>query len=256
MTQKTFILVHGAWVGEWCFDPIIPLLKAKGHTALAISLTGFGQKRHLHSPNISILDHIRDVVEFVESRDLQTISLVGHSYGGGVITGAWDQLRERVRELFFIDATTPANGESHFDNMIRYGGEGQIKAIFGKVMASGETMRSFPIGALRRQDPEKAAYLQDKVMPQPIKCFTTPIHFVNGPLPPYIAKTFILSAKNQGYHQNQAKEIHADSSWRYFEIDTYHDAMYEDPTGLVEILTLPTNNPLNSSNRIINRGTK
>ncbi len=59
--SKTFILVHGAWVGEWCFDPIIPFLEAKGHTALAVSLTGFGQKQHLHSPDITTHDHIRDL---------------------------------------------------------------------------------------------------------------------------------------------------------------------------------------------------
>lgn len=144
MTQKTFVLVHGAWVGEWAFDPIIPLLEAKGHIALAVSLTGFGQKRHLHRPDITILDHVQDVVAFVEGRDLQAITLVGHSYGGGVITGTWDQLRDRVRDLFYIDATTPADGESHFDNMRRHGGDGQIKAIFGKVMAAGEPMRAFP----------------------------------------------------------------------------------------------------------------
>ncbi len=107
--MTTFVLVHGAWVGEWCYDPIIPRLEAKGHMAFAVSLTGFGRKRHLHCPNLTIRDHIRDVVEFVESRHLRDFTLVGHSYGGSVITGAWDQLRDRVRELFYLDAGTPSD---------------------------------------------------------------------------------------------------------------------------------------------------
>lgn len=234
--KKILVLVHGAWVGEWSFEPIIPLLEAKGHTAIAVSLTGFGKKRHLHDPEISILDHIRDVVEFVERRDLHDITLVGHSYGGGVITGAWDQLRDRVREVFYIDASTPSDGESHFDQMLRYDGSGQIQALFGKVMASGEPLRPFPIEALRKRDPEKAAYMQDKVMPFPMKCTTTPIHLEHGPLPTDIPKAFILCRKNISYHHKQAEVIRADKSWRYFELDTYHDAMWEDPEGLVDIL--------------------
>ena len=84
--SKTFVLVHGAYVGEWCFDPIIPLLEAEGHRALAVSLTGFGQKSHLHRPDITLNTHIQDVVEFIEAHDLTDIVLVGHSYGGAVIT--------------------------------------------------------------------------------------------------------------------------------------------------------------------------
>ena len=234
--MTTFILVYGAWVGEWSYDPVIPLLEAKGHTALAVSLTGFGKKRHLHSPGITILDHVRDVVEFVKSRDLQGITLVGHSYGGGVITGAWDQLRERVRAMFYIDAATPGDGQSHKDNMVQYDDTGQLKAMFDKTKTSGIALRPFPIEALRKRDPEKAAYMEDKVMPHPVKCTTTPIHFVNGPLPTDVPKTFILCTKNQSYHINQAKEIRADKGWRYFELDTHHDAMWEDPEGLVEVL--------------------
>ena len=234
--MTTFVLVHGAWVGEWCYDPIIPLLEAKGHTALAVSLTGFGKKKHLHSPDLTILDHIRDVVEFVENRDVRDIALVGHSYGGSVITGAWDQLRDGVRELFYIDAGTPGDGESHYDSMVRYDNIGQLGATITQAVTTGITLRPFPIEALRKRDPEKAAYMEDKVMPFPLTCTTTPIHFKHGLLPTDTPKTFILAKKNLSYHHQQAEAIRADQSWRYFELDTHHDVMWEDPVGLVEIL--------------------
>ena len=203
---------------------------------MAVSLTGFGQKRHLHSPDITILDHVQDVVAFVESRDEQNITLVGHSYSGGVITGAWDQLRERVREVFYIDAGTPSDGESHFDNMLKYDDTGQVQAIFGKAMASSETLLSYPIERLRKRYPEKAAFLENKIMPFPMKCITTPIQFEHGALPTDVPKTFILCKKNRSYHHKQAKEFRTDKSWHYFELDTHHDAMWEDPEGLVAIL--------------------
>lgn len=234
--MTTFILVHGGWLGEWCFDPIIPLLEARGHTALAVSLTGFGQKRDLNNPDITILDHVQDVIAFVKSCDSRDITLVGHSYGGGVITGAWDQLREQVRALFYIDASTPGDGESHLDNMIKYDNTGQVQAIFGKTIASGETELFYPIERLRKRYPDKAAFLEDKVMPFPVKCITTPIHLAHGALPTDVQKTFILCKKNRSYHQEQAKEFRADKSWHYFELDTHHDAMWEDPEGLVAIL--------------------
>ncbi|MFK7801704.1 MAG: alpha/beta fold hydrolase [Anaerolineae bacterium] len=233
---KTFVLVHGAWVGEWCYDPIIPLLKDKGHSAFAVSLTGFGKKRHLHSSNITILDHIQDVIEFVESRDVRDFVLVGHSYGGGVITGAWDHLRERIVEVFYLDAATPENGESHHDNMLKYDETGSLNMSGGSFIKQGVQFRPFPLESLRKRDPEKAVFTQDKVIPFPIKCATTPIKLKNGPLPADIPKTFVLCLKNKSYHHKQAEMIQADKSWRYFELDTYHDCMWEDPEGLVEIL--------------------
>ena len=234
--MTTFVLVHGAWVGEWCYDPIVPLLEAQGHTALAVSLTGFGRKRHLHHPNLTIHDHIEDVVTFVESRDLHDITLVGHSYGGGIITGAWDQLRERVSELFYLDAGTPGDGESHFDNMKKYNLDGNLELAVATAIESGQQLRPFPIEGLRKRDPEKAAYMEDKVMPFPIKCTTTPLLFQNGPLPADTPKTFVLCKKNRSYHHQQAEIIRADKSWRYFELDTHHDCMWEDPQGVVDVL--------------------
>ena len=234
--MAAFVLVHGAWVGEWCFDPIIPLLEAREHSVFTVSLTGFGKKRQLYSPDITILDHIRDVVDFVEGHDLQQIVLVGHSYGGGVVTGAWDQLRERVQAIFYLDASTPGDGDSHYDQMVRYDQRGQLEAALEKAIASGEGERPFPIEALRKRDPEKAAYMQDKVMPFPLGCMTTPIHFKLGPLPSDTPKTFVLCKKNISYHHQQAARIRADKSWRYDELDTHHDCMWEDPQGLVDIL--------------------
>lgn len=230
--MKTFVLVHGAWVGEWSYDPIIPLLEERGQITHAVSLTGFGKKRDQHHADISVLDHIQDVVDYVETSGLDSFTLVGHSYGGTVITGAWDRLRDRVEAVVYIDAGTPNDGESHVDNMMQYGGGGLLQSN-----RPAETpFRPFPMAQLLERDPEKAAYMKDKVMPFPMKCTKTPIHFENGSLPTDVPKTFILAKKNMSYHHKQYEVLKADGSWDCFELDTFHDVMWEDPEGLVKIL--------------------
>lgn len=234
--KKIFVLVHGAYVGEWCFDPIIPLLEEQGHSALAVSLTGYGKKKHLYHSELSTLDHIDDVVGFVENQELREIVLVGHSLGGAVVTGAWDQLRDRVREIIFIDANTPADGESPFECILRYDPDDQIKSHFGKAVVAGIKEIHFPIDALARRHPDKAEAIRNKVMPQPLKCAITPIQSKHGPLPADVPKTFIFCTQHRSYHIKQAEEIRKDKSWRYFELATGHDPMAEDPEGLVKIL--------------------
>lgn len=233
---KTFLLVHGAFVGEWCFDPILPLLMAQGVHALTVSLTGYGKKKDLYRSNLSMTDHIQDVVDFVEKEQLTEIVLVGHSYGGAVITGAWDRLRDRVCEAIYIDANTPNDGESLFDCMQRFDQTATATLAFLKAAEAGISEIDFPIRALEKRDPARAAEIKDKLMPLPLSCIVTPIDFKYGPLPQDVPKTFIFCSNNRSYHQNQAKEMRNDPSWRYFELATGHDAMLEDPVGLVKIL--------------------
>lgn len=235
--SQTFILVHGAYVGEWCFDPIRPLLEAQGHRAFAVSLSGHGKLSHLSSPDISLDTHIEDVVDFVEAHKLDRFVLVGHSYGGAVITGAWDRLRTRVSEVIFIDAATPEDGMSMLDGFCRYGDPEKVKAYFAKQQEIDPLFSHFPLDALKKKDPEKWAFYKERVMPQSVKTSVTPLRLQNGPLPTTTPKKFILCLQNKSYHFAQAKEIKADKSWHYFELDTHHDAMAEDPEGLVEILT-------------------
>ena len=120
--------------------------------------------------------------------------------------------------------------------MLKYDGSGQIEALFGKALKTGAKTRAFPIEPLHKRDPEKAAYMEDKVMPFPLSCTLAKLEFTNGPLPTDIPKTFVLAKKNISYHHQQAEEIKLDQSWRYFELDTYHDCMWEDPEGVVAIL--------------------
>ncbi len=93
---RTFVLVHGAWHGGWCWRRVADILTARGHRVFAPSLTGVGDRAHLFSKDISLQTHVEDVLSLVESEELSDFVLVGHSYGGFIISGVADTLRERV----------------------------------------------------------------------------------------------------------------------------------------------------------------
>jgi pimeloyl-ACP methyl ester carboxylesterase len=109
------VLVHGAWAGAWAWARVLAPLRSSGHPVHAVTLTGCGERRHLLRPSISLQTHVADVVGLCEAEELDDLVLVGHSYGGMVVTGAADALLRqragRVRQLVYVDAVLPLPGE-------------------------------------------------------------------------------------------------------------------------------------------------
>ena len=110
--KPTYVIVHGAWGGGWSFKQLDQLLSARGYKVYRPSLTGQGERVHLASPTIDLETHITDVVNLILWEDLHDIVLVGHSYGGMVITGVADRVPDRIRHVVYLDAFVPENGES------------------------------------------------------------------------------------------------------------------------------------------------
>ncbi|CAN5308054.1 alpha/beta hydrolase [soil metagenome] len=108
----TFVLVHGAWGGGYAFKDVENRLRADGHEVHRVTLTGQGERAHLYSPDITLSTHVQDVVNTILYEDLHNVVLVGHSYGGMVITGVADQVPDRISRLIYVDALLPENGES------------------------------------------------------------------------------------------------------------------------------------------------
>jgi pimeloyl-ACP methyl ester carboxylesterase len=114
-THYTYVLVHGATGGGWDWKVVDKLLTANGHTVYRPTLTGLGEKVHLASPAINLTTHINDIVNVILFEDLHDIVLVGHSYGGMVITGVMDRIPERISHVIFLDAAVPDDGMSALD---------------------------------------------------------------------------------------------------------------------------------------------
>jgi pimeloyl-ACP methyl ester carboxylesterase len=108
--MATYALVHGAWHGGWCWKKVTPLLRAAGHEVFAPTLTGLGERAHLLTPAVDPETHIDDVLGVLHYEDLRQVVLVGHSYGGTVITGVAARAADRIGHLVYLDAFVPLGG--------------------------------------------------------------------------------------------------------------------------------------------------
>jgi len=110
--KKTFVLVHGAWHGGWCYRQTAAALRKMGHEVFTPTHTGVGERAHKADENITLETHIRDVAGCIEAEEISEVILVGHSYGGMVITGLADRMADRIKALVYLDAFVPDDGDS------------------------------------------------------------------------------------------------------------------------------------------------
>jgi len=107
-----FVLVQGTWIGGWYWRPIAQALRKAGHEVYTPTLTGLGERIHLMNPGINLDTHIADVANVFEFEELSDVVLVGHSYGGMVITGVADRSPDKIRSMVYLDAFVPQNGNA------------------------------------------------------------------------------------------------------------------------------------------------
>src|SRR3984957_12669518 len=111
----TYVLVHGAWHGGWCFARVAELLRERGERVFTPTMTGLGERVHLAHAGITLSTHVTDIVNVLRYEDLTEVVLCGHSYGGLVISGVIEAVPERVAALVFLDAFVPEDGQSLHD---------------------------------------------------------------------------------------------------------------------------------------------
>lgn len=111
-SRPTIVIVHGAWGGSWAFRRLERLLREKGFDVYRPSLTGLGERVHLGTLDVGLSTHVEDVMNAIIFEDLRDILLVGHSYGGMVISGVADRMPDRIRKLIYLDAFLPEDGDS------------------------------------------------------------------------------------------------------------------------------------------------
>ena len=174
--KRTYVLVHGAWGGGWDWRPVSDILTSRGHLVFRATLTGLGERAHLATPDIGLETHITDVVNTILYEDLRDVTLVGHSYGGMVITGVADRIPDRIAHLAYVDAFVPEDGESLM-----------ALATAGGSRAPGEVRGAFVVPTW-----VKPGAVPPMDVPQPLKTFNDPIALKNG-LRERIPTTYILT---------------------------------------------------------------
>ncbi len=110
--KPVILFVHGAWGGGWQFRKVAPLLESRGYTVYRPSLTGLGERAHLATPMVGLDTHIEDIVNVIRFENLHDVILVGHSYGGMVVTGVADRVPDRIKRVIYLDAMLPNDGDS------------------------------------------------------------------------------------------------------------------------------------------------
>jgi pimeloyl-ACP methyl ester carboxylesterase len=232
--ERTYVIVHGAWGGVANWLGVERLLISSGHRAYLAELTGHGERVHLQNASIDLETHIMDVVGLIEERNLNDVYLVGHSYGGMVITGVWDRLRDRIRHVVYLDAFLPEDGKSVSDYMVsEEGGALSLPQIAAFRSGDLEVFAGFvsPAYSLTPSDPPT----------QSVRTFVQPLVFRNGPLPSETPKTYVRAVGNTQVHADPnfrqfADGVRTDATWNYLEIMTGHMIPLQDLEGLVDIL--------------------
>jgi pimeloyl-ACP methyl ester carboxylesterase len=216
--------VHGAWGGSWAFRKVEALLRDKNFNVYRPQLTGLGERVHLSRPDIGLTTHIDDVVNTILYEDLHDIILVGHSYGGMVITGVADRVPDRIRWLVYVDAFVPNDGESAMSFVSGSRGD------WLKPMINGDYI--VPPWVKPDQPPPHD-------VPQPLKTFTESISLKNNAARKLPA-TYILTVEAGKDAKDDDFWFHAQRAqargWAVLRLTADHNAQWSAPEALVEML--------------------
>ena len=232
--MKTYVLVHGGGHGGWCYQSVARILRAHGHEVYTPTLTGLGEREHLLNPGIDLDTHITDVVKVLQFEDLRSVILVGHSYGGMVITGAADRATDRIGNLVYLDAAYPQNGES----LVEHAGPMMLEARKGARIVNGIELVLFPgndpMGFYGVTDPAQIEWMKPKLTPHPWKCFDQKLVLKNEAAVRSLPQSFITCSYRMNDEGRAA--FKALGQGRYWEINTGHDLMISEPQATADAL--------------------
>lgn len=230
----TLILIHGAWHGAWCWERVMPLLARAGCRSIAVTLPGMGERSAELSPAIDLDHHIDAVAEAAWAAD-GPVALVGHSYGGFVITGAADRLAaapEKLRALVYVDAFVPSAGERVSDHMP----QAARAALAARLAAGDPAYPPVPARFFGLSDPEDIAWVEARLTAQPAATYFQPLR-LDRALPATVRRAYVAceSPRLAAFDATKAR-VRANPAWAFHALQTGHDAMITAPADLAALL--------------------
>lgn len=233
--MATYVLVHGGGHGGWCYQKVARRLRAARHEVHAPTLTGLGERSHLLSTSIDLDTHITDVVALLFYEDLRDVILVGHSYGGMVITGVADRAGDRVGRLVYLDAANPRNGQSLVDVA---GPVIEATRPAGRVVDGVELVLLGAPGAAAFygvDDPDDQAWMDERLTGHPWRCFEQPLHLDDEDALRAIPQYHIVCTSTLATRDRELMDA-ARVDGRLWDIDTGHDLMISEPAFVADTL--------------------
>lgn len=231
--MATFVLVHGAWHGSWCWKHVRRLLQDRGHDVFTPTLTGVADRSHLMLREVNLETHILDVVNLIRWEELSDVVLCGHSYGGAVVTGAADRVPDRIRSLVYLDAFVTEDGE----NVVQHApfADGQVVDGWKVRPIPAET---FSVNAGDREWVDRQCTVQS------IECWQQPIRLTGGI--DRIKNIIYILAHGWGGGTSPFSTFYEKAKskgWKALVIPSGHDVMLDKPDELARALLEASETP-------------
>ena len=240
--MATFVLVHPAWFGGWCWKKLTPLLVDAGHVVHTPTLTGLGERTHLASRDLSLETHIEDVTSLLAFEDLRDVIVVGNSSGGAVITGVADRAGSRIAQVVYLDAFVPEDGQSLFDiippdrrpameELVATEGDGWLLPRFAAMPWEQFVPMSWQV-----TDEADLAWALERLSPTPFRHFTDALH-LHAPRSSQPRRVYVRCRgwPHPGFDR-YAERAASDPDWTLRELDTSHLPYITDPEKLATLL--------------------
>ncbi len=241
--MPTFVLVHPAWFGGWCWNKVVPQLRSAGQAVYAPTLTGLGERAHLAHPGVSLSLHIEDVVNMLEFEDLNAVTLVGSSSGGSVITGVVDRVPDRVERVVYLDAFLPSDGQSTGElvppnrwaamkQLVESEGYGWLLPRFSPAPWEPFAREAWEVSE------EDLSWVLSRLRPTPVRHFTEPMQLrhsdVGGPT---THRVYIRCRSNPSPQFDRwAAAAQSSPEWTYRELMLPHLPYITHPDETTEVL--------------------
>lgn len=229
----TFVLLHGAWHGAWCWKRVSDSLRAAGHTVYTPTLTGLGERSHLLSADITLETCAQDLINVFLWEDLRDVVLVGHSFGGIAASAAADRIPERIRHLVYLDSLLIQDGESPFS--VVPAEVAQARRALARQSPGGISIPVPPAAAFGVTDANDVQWLQEKCTPHPVSTYESTLALRN-PLGNGLATTYVAVRPDYAPLATVRQWVRGHTTWEYLEIDAGHDAMVTSPGTVTDLL--------------------
>jgi pimeloyl-ACP methyl ester carboxylesterase len=245
--MATYVLVAGAWLGGWAWQPVTDKLREHGHDVHPVTLTGLGERSELAGPEVDLDTYIADVVNLMEAEDLRDVVLVGHSYAGHVITGVADRVPERIALLAYLDAGPSPDGAAFMDlqppaarelieRLVEEAGEGRRVPL-----PSWEELEGVMGASLEGLGQDERDHMRAHATGQPLRTWTQPLSLKN-PAREELPKLLIICSLPLDQVRQMIAAGHpwfaalAGPQWSFRELPTGHWPMFSVPEELASLL--------------------
>jgi pimeloyl-ACP methyl ester carboxylesterase len=234
--MATLVLVHGAFEGGWCWGAVARRLRAAGHEVVTPTLTGSGERFHLLSREVSLETHLRDLDAVLTYEDLREVILVGHSYGGTVVTGAAARNPERVARIVYLDASAPRPGQSASGAFA----DGTADKLDQLAAGEGWLLPPLPAAAVGVTEPARIAWLDARRHPHPMRTLLDPLPIAAEPAQP---RRYVQCLRHEALVELFGVDPLASfvdraraEGWPLTTLDAPHDAMLTHPEDVAALL--------------------